>query len=512
MVAVQALRHNMSRLRRQRFRQAVVEAGFTGVLAGLTVACVAVPVSRLARPEWPLAITILGTIAACLAAATLWAWVCRESPLQVAIRVDRELRLNEQLSSAWQIFEDAPGSGRAEVLARQVQRARIPARLARVFPLRFGVYARFIPVVAALLVVILLTDSSSLLTDSRPVEVDDELALEGRYLQRYATAMASRAEIRLPRSAQAAVQMQRVASDMRSGRVDKAEALERLRGLRGLIDEQRLAALAAAPQTNVGAIPVEALSAVRGDQSAGELRYVVEQVLRGVLSADDADDLGTATNMLENAGVEQALFRAALQAFSAGERQRLEQLLDDLKPRGSPLRDAAELARAGDEVDRSRQRLGDDSIQSGPGPGTLQGQRRMERPGQGFASESGLDLLDEGGQGGTVSFVTASKPGLGGQTTGGAAGHTGFADPVITLKADLPIGEGEIFKGQVRALPHGNATVTESQSLSVRYQAQLEAVLAKESIPPRHKALVREYFLRLNTGIPETERTLRATP
>ena len=71
MVAVQALRHNMSRLRRQRVRQAVVEAGFTGVLAGLTVACVAVPVSRLARPEWPLAITILGTIAACLAAACL---------------------------------------------------------------------------------------------------------------------------------------------------------------------------------------------------------------------------------------------------------------------------------------------------------------------------------------------------------------------------------------------------------------------------------------------------------
>jgi len=481
------------------------------MLAGLTVACVAVPVSRMVQPEWPLANTILGLIVACLAVAAIWTWVCRESPLQVAIRVDRELKLKEQLSSAWQVLEDAPASARAEVLARQMQRSRIPARLTRVFPLRFGVYAPFIPVAAALLVVMLLTDFSGLVTDSRSGGVEDELALEGRYLQRYATRMASRAEGRLPRSTHAARQMQRVASDMRSGRLDKPKALERLRGLRQVLDEQRLAALAEAPQTTVGAIPAQALTTVSGDNSTGELRYMLEQVLRGAMSVDDADDLGTATDMLEQAGVDQAIFRAALRAFSTGERRRLETLLETLKPRAAPVQDAAELARAGEEIDRSRERLGDDSIQSGPGRGSVQGQPRLDLPGKGFAGESGLDLTDAEGQGGAVSFAMASRPGVGGAAAGGTAGHTGYADPVITLKADLPLGEGVIFKGEVRALPRANAIETESRRLSVRYQAQLEAVLAKESIPPRHKALVREYFLRLNTGTPDAERTLQAT-
>ena len=79
-----------------------------------------------------------------------------------------------------EVLEDEPASERAEILARQVQRARIPARLARVFPLRLGPYARFVPVAAALLAVVSLTDFTSPSVAPSAQPVDSELALEGR--------------------------------------------------------------------------------------------------------------------------------------------------------------------------------------------------------------------------------------------------------------------------------------------------------------------------------------------
>ena len=72
-------------------------------------------------------------------------------------------------------------------------------------------------------------------------------------------------------------------------------------------------------------------------------------------------------------------------------------------------------------------------------------------------------------------------------------------DPGEPLKADSPVGEGEMARMFVRALPEAaGAVMAEEQALG-EYRRQIESALAAEQVPLELREYVLEYF----TGIPK---------
>ncbi len=79
----------------------------------------------------------------------------------------------------------------------------------------------------------------------------------------------------------------------------------------------------------------------------------------------------------------------------------------------------------------------------------------------------------------------------------GAATDIARGNPDETLETEAPVGEGEMARMLVRALPEVNdAALSEAQVLA-EYRRQAESALAAEEVPLALRDYVRRYF----TGI-----------
>lgn len=484
-------------LTRARRLQILVELGGGGLFFGLIAACVPVLAVRLGGlpwSEWSAAALALGLA---LAGAAVLAWRRRPDDLQVSILADLELRLEQRLSTAWEFARREPGTPLTQRLAALALARKLPMTHV-VFPLRINIWGRLVPLAALLLALVALMDIAGRVP-ALPVAADALVAEEGMRLREHGRRMEDRARREsLPKSRTAAGELQRLGARMESGAASRRQALRRLRALDASLEHERRALLAQG-------LPAGAADLAAGNLAAsplfsdGRLGALLSSVAQGALSPGDLQMLGTETTWISALGIAPEELEEALARYASGEYEALRQLLEELSDIDHALRDAALLWDAERAVELARENLGEHGIMLG---------FRGDREGTPGEDGGALALLatrapvkpdEDGGP-----FAAFRGPGRGEgvepESLPSVSPRSSRKPEEVAMEIKGRPGEGEVFRTEARILPRTGVVSTPAAALSPVFRGDVEAVLARQSYPRRHRELVRRYFLRLSEG------------
>lgn len=489
-------------LKRAKTRQVLVEYGCKGLFWGLVIACTGVLVIRLAHLPYAAWRVVAYVLCLTLAASAVIAWRRRPDELRVAILADLDLNLKQKLSTAWEFARSGADPVVVERLAVQAVKARLPSRCDRVFPLHIDTWGRLVPVAAMLLVLVSIADLQWTPDPVSP-SVDEFVVGEGARLREYGRQMEGRARREeLPQSAEAAQQMRRLGTRMESGALSRRQAVSRLRQLGDSLDNQRAAVLRDSMETKIG--PLDIKSLVRSPlMRRSNLRTMLRKLLDGSLKPEDLEFLGEDPAALSRLGITPEKLQEALDSFDADDRDKLRGILEELSRAKQAMSESEELRKAGEEVRRTRENLGDAG-------GTAEGNGDRAQEGSGGADDGSEDdasarTADDiaGGdgdvvssrQGGGYSFEGASETRR--ETSTPGANEDGI---IMKPKSQL-LREGGVFTSEARVLPRAGPGTVNRVTLDTAFTAQLEEVLAKEQYPLHHKEFIRRYFLGLSEGV-----------
>ncbi len=486
-------------LTRARRLQIFVELAWGGLFFGLLAACVpllAIELGASTLPPWPSAATVLALF---LVVAGLLAWHRRPDTLEVSIRADLELGLDQRLSTAWEFAQRVPDTPIALRLARAALARKVPMTHL-VFPLRINVWGRLAPLALLLLGLIGLMDFG-LRAGAPAPSVDPVVAEEGTRIREHGRRMEARAEREsLPRSGKRAGEMQRLGAGMESGSTSRKQALTQLRDLDDALEQERRAMLLEDLPPGASELPPERLAGAP-IFSDGRLDALLQGLRQGALTLEDLDVLGTESAALSVLGISPAEIEEALARFESGEYGVLRDLLERLSDIDGSLREATLLRDAERAVELARENLGD--------PGVLLGYR-----GEGESSPLEgdgplallnarppvhMDMEEEFG-----SFVALRGPGRGegpqSETPPSISPRLSREPEGAVLEVKGRLGEGEVYRSEARVLPRAGKASAPVAELSPQFRHEVEAVLARQSYPLQHKELVRRYFLALSAG------------
>ena len=496
----------MAALTRARRLQMLVDHGFGGLLAGLSVATFLVLVARLMPlpyAPWQLA---GAAVAIAVAAALLVGWQRRPDALDVAIRADLALNLKQRLSTAWEVMSVRSDSDLAERLSVQAVKAGLPVHPGRLFPLRVNRWGRLAPLAAVALLFVSVVDLNWMQSPV-PREVDEQVVREGERLGAFGRAMQERAKReQLPRSERQAQQLERLGARMESGALNRGEALGELRGMRDSLDKERVQALADANQTDIGPLRGES-SPLAPDSDARATR---ERMQRGTSGNAEARALAEQLADLERSGVPRRDIEDALKRQLPGDNEQLRRMLEKLAQIDRARREDRELENAREQVRLALENLGESTDGSGGrrAPGISLDFDEDEDRGVQSQADAGAD-----GRRRSEMARGAARPGLLGDShtvpdrqhvpVGPDSRDTG---PV--LKPESQTREGEEFVTEARVLPKPGRPSVENVAMSSEFASQMEEVLAKEQYPAHYKEFVRRYFLTLSQGrVPQPQPT-----
>ncbi len=499
--AAARLEHFVRDLTRARRLQILVELGGGGLFFGLLAACapvLAVRLGGLPWPEWPGAAAALGL---CLGSAAFLAWRRRPDDLQVSILADLELRLEQRLSTAWELARREPDTPIATRLAALALARRLPMTHT-VFPLRINTWGRLVPLAALVLALVGLLDIGARAPDL-PVAVDSLVAEEGMRLREHGRRMEDRARREsLPESRKAAGALQRLGARMESGASSRRQALSRLRALDADLEHERRALLAEGLPAGAADLAADLAAGTPAAShlfSDGRLGALLSSVQQGALTPGDLRMLGTETTWISALGIAPAELEEALARYASGEYEALRQLLEELSGMDLAIRDAAMLWDAERAVELARENLGEHGVLLG---------FRGDRDGAPGEEGGALALLaarapvkpDEDGGPFTALRGPGRGEGVEPESLPSLSPRSTRTPGEVALKLEGRPGEGEVFRTEARVLPRPGAVSTPAAALAPVFRGDVEAVLARQSYPLHHKALVRRYFLRLSEG------------
>jgi hypothetical protein len=457
------------------------------------------------------------------------AWTHRPNKLEVAIRADLELNLQQRLSTAWEFMEQAekqrsptndsgPQNGIGprngidtepmdldEVLAAQAVRARLPsyARVRQMFALRANAFAVMTPVALVALVLVGMFEPNAPNHRAR-VESDEMVISEGVRLRDYGRRMQARAGQReLPRSARQSKRVQELGNRMRSGALSRDEALTRLRDLDSDLDNEQRAALNQGAETNVGPLSTQTLGN-RVQPRGISAQDLLQQMLDGLIKPGDTNNqmLNSDPSALARSGVSSEELRNALSQFAAGERKALEDVLEKMARSNRAGRDAGELGNAREQVARARENLGDalarTDDEQNPYTGTAQA-GQQEAAGSSDRSNASDAFGDDAGDfGNAMPGGRGDGPMKRRQTPANREVRVIETGP--TLRAAGQIRDGDVFVSEGRVLPRASDAQIDMTRIDAQYTQQLEQVMANERYPLHYKEFIRRYFLNLSEG------------
>jgi hypothetical protein len=443
----------------------------------------------------------------------VWLWMLwrgRPDSLQVVIAADERLKLKQRLSSAWEMElrgEDAL----ADLLARQAVHRRLGHRAGVVFPATLSPAGRFIPAGVALLILAVtlnvrpISDDQAI-ADGARFEADEVVANAGARLLEYAQRMEARAlHQALPRAREQALTLGRLGSAMGHEDIVRGRAIERLASLGASMNASREEVFEQAATLD--------LDAVRNDK--GQLRTALRslgigEMLRrmaaGTMSDRDLSRLEALGEEMSRLGVSRQTLARAIERFRAGDSQELEKLLSKMGQAQRLLSDADELSRAGERVRRARVRLGDRRAATPGGEALSDGS--VPGSGDDNAAPDDGELTDQlVGDAPAASGISKAAEG-----EVRKARVPAFDRPAAKASATVrPTGNtrGTVtFSTATRTLPNKNSISAITGVVAPRYNAQLEAVLAKDEIPLHRKDVVRRYFLGLSTQVDAPSRVI----
>ncbi len=517
--AIEHLTKTVDRLIRAERRQSLMHFGGAGIFWGLITAAAAVLISRLGLATLPVNQTIVLCIVAALAASLGIRWTNRRSPLSVAILGDIRLGLKQQLSSAWELYEQGNRSGAAGI-ARLLPRTRT-ADADRVFPLsgkgghadhihagmRWG---RLIPA-AGLLLVLLSTLDFHQTSGVNGEPSDVAVQREGTTLRNYGESVALRARNKnLTASAKAADAMLRLGRKMEGGTVTREAALKQMDDLRRDInnDQQRLTST----DGNAAGTGTSTSTSNRKKQSArSAARDTIEEaanaVTRGDATPGQLQDDTALQSALVSADINPDAFRKALEQAQDGDPQSLEQILRELRADAQASQDAETLERASKRIQGMRENLGaEPESQTSTQPS---GNRNAEPYDNGTP---GRDLFDQppGANGEGSSFVFGDQGRAGNKqsaadTADNPAAATSVNDEQPHVQASGSMTDGPELNTQTRTTPRQRDITTPLHHSDAVQQRQLEAIMSKETLPAHQKDYVRRYFLELSRAVTTDE-------
>lgn len=513
--ALEHLTKTVDQLVRAERRQSLMHYIGAGLFWGLMIAVAAVLMSRFGLATLPANQSIVLCVAVALAISLGIRWARRRSPLTVAILGDIRLGLKQQLSSAWELYEQGNRSGAAGI-ARLLPRTRT-ADAKRVFPLstrngdadhihagtRWG---RLIPA-AGLLLVLLSTLDVNPIPGVNGEPTDVAVQREGTALRHYGESVALRARNEnLTASAKVADAMLSLGRRMEGGTVTREAALTQMDDLRRDInlERQRLTSTDA----NTKATRTDN-SKKQSSRSAARdtIEEAANAVTRGDATPEQLDDDSSLQRALVSADINPDAFRKALQQAHDGDPQSLEQILQELRADEQASQDAETLERASQRVQSMRENLGaEPASQAETKPS---GSRSTEPYDNGTP---GRDLFDQppGADGESSSIVFGDQGRAGNKkssadTDGNPVPATSVNDEQPHVQASGNITKGPELNIQTRAAARQHSVTTPLQGSDAEQQRQLEAIMSKETLPAHQKDYVRRYFLELSRAVTPDE-------
>lgn len=442
----------------------------------------------------------------------------RPSVLQVVIEADVRLKLQQTLSTAWEVAGRRADKDLADRLAVHAMRRRIPNRVQHIFPLRVNLWGRLTPGLVALLVLgaVVELDRADVVAPFVEAESSKDQAVseEGARLLEFARGMRARSTRReLPRSRDRSNDLYHLAVEMQQGNLNRVAAVDGLASLAKAVRADRLQAMQDAMFLDAGALGRAVVTT--GPDSGTKLRDLALDDLLERLGGKGLDGtslrrLDALSRELERYGFVPRGLRAALERYRAGDAVPLKAFLEQMQHLERLLGDANELAGAQVRIRRARRNLGDRDARDID----LASQSSSATSPEGLGFEATIDdpLTDDPGQGGNPVAANAA---------GNDPGKTRI-DPRWLEMRDLAEGkvavrpksefEDVLVLGvQSRILPRVRPVTGPVVELDRRFARQMEAVLAKEDYPRHRKELIRRYFLALSRGAGSSP-GMRASP
>ena len=483
--------------------QMLMAAAWAALLWGTVAATAWVLAARLflgVTNPWPgVGVVLAGALA--VAAGT--AWLRRPDDMQVAIRADLDLGLDQALSTAWELERRGADEALLERLAHQaVGSYRLPRRAGEVYRPEATRETRLLPLALVALLLAAVVDLPRGAPPA-PAAVDPVVAEEGRRLRDFAVEMQQRAlRDALPRSATGAETLSQLGTRMHAGELSRGEALVRLREAGA---EMRLQGRLAAAE-DVQMAGAEALGARTGDGpllEGARLRELLERLLAGTTGAAERRALGDEAMTMSASGVDLEQLREALRRLAEGDASELREIVEQLERAERAAREMRELELAEERLRLARENLGESDDEE-----PRRRVARMDDGPRGAAGEEQMLVLDprrtgrdaEGGAAVSLGIPAHGRGGLADELQRGGRGATSAQDDdQVVLKPESRPGTGPVRRTEARALPRTGTPTLETRDVDRRFTAQVEAVLSQEEIPLHEKELVRRYFLELGT-------------
>ncbi len=489
-------------LTRARWRQLFVKDVSNSLLVALFASSLVVLYLRLTYASQYIPITLLTLFGFTFLVTCLHTWTKRPDPLDVAIRADLKLKLSQKLSTAYEISSSAQDERVADRLALQALRARLPARPGYIFASQFGFFA---PLFFIALVALVLVSTVDLRWVNKPeIAVDNDVVNEGTRLREFAhelNALARREALR--RSERQSRTVQELATRMESGGVSRKEAMSSLSRLRATLDLERIAALGDSNEIAASILGSEAITG-SGVSEHAQLRSLVQAMLDGRITLEEARGMLDGNRDWTNAGVSPFAMQRALEEFADGDTSALDHIANTLEQSERALRDAQALQDAAKQVAQADENLGGDA------PSTPNS--RDEHGGDGENGDSDAMWGANGALGDADDMVSGARGGTGEASNAGAedapdrAPSTRQLDSVntpVTLKPEGQFGEGDTFTSQATVMPNANTASMSFTNIAPEFTAQLEDALSKDAYKLADQELIRNYFLRLSEAAKE---------
>jgi hypothetical protein len=509
--AQERVRRVVTALTRARRLQLLVDYMCGGLLAGLAAATIAALAVRLVPMPYSLWQVSGAVIAIALITALAVGWRRRPDALAVTIHADLMLRLNQRLSTAWEIMTIRDNGELAERLAVQAVKAELPARPGLVFPVRVNRWGVLLPLPAAALLLVSVLDLNST-QPTVPREVDERVIGEGQRLSAFARAMQARAKRdALTHSTRQAAGLERLGARMESGALSRGQALEQLRQIGRSLDQDSMQALADArqasgvepPSSRRGSDLPDAAGGVTADGSS-------ERTMSGAVHGDDTRTMSQGRlDDLVRSGVPRGELDDAIRRKQAAENETARDRLQ--KPGAASarsLRDHEELQRAREQVRRARENLDDALAGVDAGGGSATDMEWSE------GDETPEDRAADKRRG---QRKTGKAPRYGARGDESTAGNepqelpsqprSAQSGPVVKPQADMR--PGEVFASQGSVLPNVTRPTVENIEMNQEFASQVEGVLSRDHYPAHYKEFIRRYFLSLSQGEqhPQTQPT-----
>lgn len=490
-------------VRRERWvqrRGLVLHALFIGVCLWLALALwyrfSPMPIGRLVTFGLAcLVLPILGALILSLRAGA--------EPLTLLIRADRALKLQERLSTAYELLNSPTWHPFRPVLVQEAARAARSLNPYRVIPTYAPRTLRWTPFLLLAVVLVLVVDlgliipTSFITGDERPSAARQE---QGQKLERLGKRLETEARRRgLERSLEAARRMQSLGLRLQNEKINEREAVARVGSLSDYVRnlEEELKKMAVLEDVNIGKVREIMINQA---SVANEVQRLLGMVARGKLSASEMRTLQERMQSLGQQGVFDERLSDVLGQLREGNLEGAKELLENFLLQDQLAQDFDQLRRAERALERGYdlEESEDERMEfdnSGREPGDYGDD---EMAGDPLAGRGGVpgdfeggDFLDSEGAGSN----SAVGSGRGTERESGRSRPPEASAPASKISGIS--GEGGVRRAYVRALPLKSDASVPLEEVVVTYRRRAEESLLREEIPPASRDLVKAYFLSI---------------